>query len=85
EKAGFKVDRFGDLLTNLSVRFGGHYIDVGSCKRIVNGEIKVKQGAIQGLTKEGLRFEDGTEIKADLIVLATGFDHDFRKDAAEIV
>ncbi|GIZ45244.1 hypothetical protein CKM354_000842200 [Cercospora kikuchii] len=85
EQAGFRVDRFGDLLTNLSVRFGGHYIDVGSCKRIVDGEIKVRQGAIQGLTKEGVRFEDGTEIKADLIVLATGFDHDFRKDAAEIV
>ncbi|KAM3416797.1 hypothetical protein BST61_g8388 [Cercospora zeina] len=85
ENAGFCLERFGDLLTNLAFRFGGHYIDVGSCQRIVDGAIKVKQGAITGLTKEGLRFEDGTELNADLIVLATGFRHDLRKDAAEIV
>ena len=30
-------------------------------------------------------FEDGSELKADLIVLCTGFNHDFRKDAGQIV
>ncbi|KAI5362415.1 putative flavin monooxygenase, FAD/NAD(P)-binding domain superfamily [Septoria linicola] len=85
EKAGFKVDRFGDLATNLQIRFGGHYIDTGSCQRIIDGEIKVKAVPVRGLTSEGLLFEDGTEVKADLIVLATGYNHDFRPDAAKIV
>ena len=29
EKAGFKVDRFGDIYNHLYVRFGGHYVDIG--------------------------------------------------------
>ena len=37
------------------------------------------------LTVDGLRFEDSSELKADLLVLCTGFEHDFSKDAAQIV
>ena len=85
EKAGFKVDRYGDLYTNLYIRAGGHYVDIGNCARIVNGDVKIKAQAVKELTAEGLRFEDGSELKADLLVLCTGFEHDFSKDAAEIV
>lgn len=85
ESAGFKVDRYGDLFTHLYIRFGGHYVNIGASDRIIAGEIKVKTSAVKGLTTEGLQFEDGTSVPADLIVLATGFNHDFREDAAQIL
>ena len=85
EKAGFKLERYGDTYDNLYVRFGGHYVDIGASARIVKGEIKVKGEPVKHLTEDGLLFEDGTELGADLIVLATGFDHVFRNDAARII
>ncbi|KAK3697808.1 hypothetical protein LTR37_017273 [Vermiconidia calcicola] len=85
ERAGFKVDRFGDTYNNLYVRFGGHYVDIGASARIAKGEIKVKSEPVKGLTEHGLLFEDGKEVGADLIVLCTGFDHDFRNDAVRLV
>lgn len=85
EKAGFKLDRFGDIYENLYVRFGGHYVDIGCSARIAKGEIKMKTQRVKGLTENGLLFEGGEEVRADLIVLCTGFDHDFRKDAARIL
>ena len=85
EKAGFKLDRFGDTYNNLYVRLGGHYVDIGASARIAKGEIKVKTAPVKSLTGDGLLFEDGSEVGADLIVLCTGFDHVFRNDAAKIV
>ncbi|KAK5136113.1 hypothetical protein LTR08_004164 [Meristemomyces frigidus] len=85
EKAGFKIERYGDIYHNMYVRFGGHYVDIGASARIANGEIKIKTQSVTSLTETGVLFEDGSELPADLIVLATGFDHDFRKDAAKIV
>lgn len=85
EEAGFKVDRYGDLFSNLYIRYGGHYVDIGSCARIVKGGIKMKTELVRELMEDGLRFEDGSEVGADLIVVCTGFEHDFRKDAAEVV
>lgn len=85
ERAGFKLDRYGDTYDNLYVRFGGHYVDIGASSRIAKGEIKVKGEPVRCLTEDGLLFEDGKEIGADLIVLATGFDHVFRRDAARII
>ena len=85
ERVGFKLDRFGDIYNNLYVRFGGHYVDIGCSARIAKGEIKVKTEPVKGLTEDGLLFEDGKEVGADLIVLCTGFDQNFRNDAARIV
>lgn len=70
---------------NLYVRFGGHYVDIGASARIAKGEIKMKTSPVKQLTEDGLLFEDGSELGADLIVLCTGFDHDFRNDAARIL
>src|SRR6201999_1735003 len=81
----FKVDRYGDLYSYLLERFGGHYVDVGCSARIANGEIRVQSAAIRGLSRTGLVFEDGREISADLIVLATGYNHDFRIEAARLI
>lgn len=85
EKAGFKLDRYGDLFQHITVRLGGHYVDIGNCARIVKGEVKMKGEAVECLTERGLRFVDGSELEADIIVLCTGFDRDYRKAAAAIV
>ncbi len=85
EKAGFLLDRYGDTYNHLYVRFGGHYVDIGASARIAKGEIKVRTTPVKGLTEDGLLFDDGTELGADLIVLCTGFNHVFRNDVARIV
>ncbi|KIW17548.1 hypothetical protein PV08_04742 [Exophiala spinifera] len=74
ERAGFKVDPYGDIQDAINVRLGGHYIDVGTSAKISKGLIKVKSDSpIASYTEDGLLFADGTEIKADVIVFATGF------------
>ena len=85
EAAGFKLDRWGDIYNNLYVRFGGHYVDIGCSARIAKGEIKVKTEPAVELVENGLKFEDGSIVEADLIVLCTGFDKVFRNDAARIL
>lgn len=37
ERAGFRTERYGDLVGLLSERFGGHYIDVGASAKIAQG------------------------------------------------
>lgn len=79
EKAGFKTDKGPDD-TGLTMKYfqrgGGYYIDVGASQLIIDGKIKVKQG--QGVAKvlpHGLRFEDGSEVEADEVVIATGYQN----------
>lgn len=46
---------------------GGYYIDVGCSRLIADGKIKIKQGVeIEKLTKDGILFKDGVELKADI-------------------
>jgi putative flavoprotein involved in K+ transport len=77
EKAGFRLS-FGDEGTGWALlyrtRGGGYYFNVGCSELIVNGEIGLVQyHAIESFTADGARMEDGRRLKADLIVLATGF------------
>lgn len=78
-RVGFQVDRGPDgagLFFKYFQRGGGYYIDVGACQLIVDGKIKVKQGQeIDEVLSHGLRFADGTELEADEIVLATGYQN----------
>ncbi|EXM14939.1 dimethylaniline monooxygenase (N-oxide forming) [Fusarium oxysporum f. sp. vasinfectum 25433] len=78
-KAGFKTDMGSDeagLLFKYFQRGGGYYIDVGAAKLIADGEIKVKQGQeISEVLPYGIRFEDGSELEADEIVYATGYQN----------
>lgn len=86
EKAGFRVDRDAVLTDLLLLRGGGYYIDVGTSKRIADGDIKVISGVdIERFTEKGLAFENGEEVDADLVVLATGYERDIRRQAATIV
>ena len=76
EKAGFQLD-FGDDDSGLFMKYlrrgSGYYIDVGASELVANGSVKLKNGAIERVTANGLTMQDGSELKADLIVWATGY------------
>ncbi|KPM39840.1 hypothetical protein AK830_g6729 [Neonectria ditissima] len=74
EKAGFLLDREGDLSYYLLERFGGHYMDVGTSAKIANGLIKVKSDSLPvRFTEDALECANGDHIRADVVVFATGF------------
>lgn len=79
ERAGFQVDRGPDdagLFLKYFQRGGGYYIDVGASQLIADGKIAVKHGQeITEIRPHGIRFADGTELEADEIVLATGYQN----------
>ncbi|KAH0847632.1 Flavin-binding monooxygenase-like family protein [Fonsecaea pedrosoi] len=86
QKAGFDVERYGDLMHILFERLGGHYMDVGASAKISDGSIKVKSGSSPThYTATGLAFDDGTELEADVIVFTTGFVGNLRQIAGRIV
>jgi hypothetical protein len=78
EKAGFQV-AYGPNKTGLFglylTRGGGYYIDTGCSQLIIDGKIKVKRSpeGISGFKPNSVVLKDGTELKADLVVLATGY------------
>jgi hypothetical protein len=48
-------------------------IDTGTCQLIVDRKIKLKNDShIAKITENGLEFENGSELPADVIVFATG-------------
>ncbi|WP_172125209.1 MULTISPECIES: NAD(P)/FAD-dependent oxidoreductase [unclassified Devosia] len=74
---GFLLD-FGEDETGLMMKAyrtgSGYYVDVGASQLIIDGEIKIKSGIpIETLTPKGMRFADGTEVPADVIIQSTGF------------
>ncbi|OAP55015.1 hypothetical protein AYL99_10715 [Fonsecaea erecta] len=84
ERAGFKVERFGDMHHHLNERQGGHYVDVGASAKIAKGLIKIKSDALPVCyTQDGLKFSDGSELHADVIVYATGFVGNIRQTVYE--
>ncbi len=76
EKAGFMLD-FGEDGSGLFCKYlrrgSGYYIDVGASELIANGDIKLKPGHTESFTETGVKLADGSEIPADIIVLATGY------------
>ncbi|KAH6714086.1 putative flavin-containing monooxygenase [Leptodontidium sp. MPI-SDFR-AT-0119] len=86
ERAGFNVERYGDMASVLFERLGGHYMDVSTSAKISKGLIKVKSGSPpNSYMPDGLLLEDGTEVKADVIVFTTGFEQNMRSIAGRIV
>jgi thioredoxin reductase len=77
ERAGFKLDPCKDIPSwqfKYLIRGGGYYFNVGCSDLIVSGEIKLKQSSdIEDFVAEGARMKSGETLKADLIVLATGY------------
>ncbi|KAH8807118.1 dimethylaniline monooxygenase (N-oxide forming) [Xylogone sp. PMI_703] len=80
ERAGFNTERYGDLTYQLTVRRGGHYIDVGCSSKIARGLIKMKSTSPPTeYTEQGLKFADGSHVEADVVVFATGFSGNMRE------
>ncbi|MEP3278176.1 MAG: NAD(P)/FAD-dependent oxidoreductase [Stappiaceae bacterium] len=76
EKAGFQLDWGADgsgLFMKYLRRGSGYYIDVGASQLIIDGEIKLKAGQVSAVDEDGVVFEDGSRLDADLIVYATGY------------
>lgn len=77
EKAGFQF-HFGEdgsgIHTAYLRRGAGYYIDVGASQLIIDGEIKLESGCeVERINARSVTLDNGKEIPADLIVLATGY------------
>lgn len=77
EAAGFRTDYEPDG-TGFHMRYlrrgGGYYINVGASELIIDGHVAVRQASeIARLSARSLFMTDGTELPADLVVLATGY------------
>lgn len=52
------------------------YQDVGASQLIIDGKIGLKSGSqISHFTKDGIVFEDGEKLPADVVIFATGYVH----------
>lgn len=86
EKVGFKLDKGPDdcgLFYKYLQRGGGYYFDVGASQLVIDGKIKVKHADVSEILPNGVKFSDGTELEADEIVFATGYEN--MKTQARIV
>jgi len=86
-QAGFAVDS-GPMNAGLTIKYfqrgGGYYIDVGCAQLIIDGHIAVKQGhEIARILPHGIALADGTQLPADEIVFATGYQN-MRTQARQI-
>ncbi|WP_410582137.1 flavin-containing monooxygenase [Amycolatopsis sp. lyj-108] len=76
EAAGFQHD-WGDDGSGLFLKYlrrgSGYYIDVGASELVADGKIKLAHGQVDRLTRDAVMLSDGTELKADLVVYATGY------------
>ncbi|KAI2629543.1 FAD/NAD(P)-binding domain-containing protein [Hypoxylon sp. NC1633] len=87
DKAGFKTNR-GPMNCGLWLKYlqrgGGYYIDIGTSQLIIDGKIKVKHGfGVSEILPRGVKLEDGTELEADEIVCATGYQN--MRTATEVI
>ena len=77
EKVGFRLE-FGEDGTGWPLKFrtrgGGYYFNVGCSELIADQKIRLIQATdIQRFTANGLELRDGPTLRADLVVLATGY------------
>jgi cation diffusion facilitator CzcD-associated flavoprotein CzcO len=77
ERAGFRLE-FGEDGTGWPLKFrsrgGGYYFNVGCSELIADGKIRLIQASdIEGFAADGLRLKNGSNLKAELLVLATGY------------
>lgn len=77
EAAGFMHD-FGEDGSGLFMKYlrrgSGYYIDVGASQLIIDGSVKLRSGVeITEIKPDSVVLSDGSELDADLVVLATGY------------
>ncbi|MCA1494921.1 NAD(P)/FAD-dependent oxidoreductase [Ensifer sp. NBAIM29] len=76
--AGFLLD-FGEDNTGQAAKYyrraSGYYLDVGASDLIINGQIKVRSATtIREIRQRSVVLGDGSELPADAIIYATGFE-----------
>jgi putative flavoprotein involved in K+ transport len=82
---GYRLNEDETLGELYLTRGGGYYIDVGAATDIIEGRIGIRSGVgVACLSRSGVVLDDGSEVDADLLVLATGYG-DMREAASEIV
>ncbi len=77
ERAGFWHDWGSDgsgLFMKYLRRGSGYYIDVGSAELVADGDVALAHGQVVRLTEDAVVLDDGTELPADLVVFATGYN-----------
>jgi putative flavoprotein involved in K+ transport len=77
ERAGFQHDWGEDdsgLFMKYLRRASGYYIDVGASELVARGEIALQPGQVDHLTEDAVVMADGTELPADVVVYATGYE-----------
>ena len=76
EAAGFDHD-WGDDGSGLFMKYlrrgSGYYIDVGAADLVADGDVRLVNGQIDHLIEDAVVLTDGTELPADVVVLATGY------------
>ena len=76
-KIGFTLDFAEDgsgIIGKYRRSASGYYIDVGGSQRVIDGHIAVKSGfGVEAIVEDGVLLSDGTTLKADAIIYATGF------------
>lgn len=78
EKAGFSLTDGPDGMGLIGIVFvenkHGYYHNIGASQLIIAGQIGIRQAQILRFTETGVVLDDGTEMPADLVVLATGYE-----------
>ncbi|KAF9522147.1 hypothetical protein CPB83DRAFT_823118 [Crepidotus variabilis] len=76
KSVGFRVNmgyKDAGLLPLVWTKASGYYMDVGGSQYIIDKKIKLKNDSqIQEFTETGLKFDNGSELSADVIVFCTG-------------
>jgi putative flavoprotein involved in K+ transport len=76
EAVGFHLDFGEDGSANIMQflrRGNGYYFDTGASELIMNSEVMLAHGDVQGFTPNGVLLRDKSVIGADVVVLATGY------------
>jgi hypothetical protein len=80
EHAGFQLSYGKDgsgLVPQIFRRGAGYYINVGASELIIRGDIKLRSRVeIEAINERGLQLSDGSELAADVIIYATGYDRE---------
>ena len=76
DQAGFRLEKSDGTGFQMMYlrRGGGYYFNVGCSDLIIGGEISLLQyDTIDRMVEDGIKLRDGTLVKADLLVAATGY------------
>src|SRR6202012_5217882 len=65
----------GGIFPQIARNPSNYYLDVGASELIADGRVKVRGGVgLEGLGEQSVLLPDGSELPADVIVYATGYD-----------